>query len=91
MAAFHEKCDEVRNTLTLIRTEHGKTIGGFTFHGWTSSDEWYYVPKNSKISAEFIFSLDRMEKFSPSNRDYSIINAKNRGPYFGNGDIEIYD
>ena len=27
---FHNKCDNIPNTLTLIRTEFDKTFGGFT-------------------------------------------------------------
>ena len=29
-SSFHAKCDNKPNTIVLIRTEFGKTIGGFT-------------------------------------------------------------
>ena len=33
-AAFHEKCNNINDTLILVRTEFGKTIGGFTHYPW---------------------------------------------------------
>ena len=33
--AFHNKCDNKEDTLVLIRTEFGKTIGGYTHYYWT--------------------------------------------------------
>ena len=29
-AAFHDKCNNIDNALVMIRTQFGKTIGGFT-------------------------------------------------------------
>ena len=37
--AFHLNCDEYQNTLTLIRTEYGKTIGGYTHYKWLNDDK----------------------------------------------------
>ena len=34
--AFHEKCDNINDTLIILRTEFNKTIGGFTHHPWKS-------------------------------------------------------
>ena len=34
--AFHEKCDNQEDTLVLVRTEFGKTIGGYTHYPWRS-------------------------------------------------------
>ena len=31
---FHEKCDEVADTLTLVYTEFGKTIAGYSRYKW---------------------------------------------------------
>ena len=35
-AAFHEKCDNKADTVVLVRTEFGKTIGGYTHYPWIS-------------------------------------------------------
>ena len=37
---FHEKCDGISNTLTLIWTEFGKKIGGFTPLDWNSCQDY---------------------------------------------------
>lgn len=35
---FHQKCDGMANTITLILTAYGKIIGGFTSLPWDSSN-----------------------------------------------------
>ena len=36
-ADFHQRCDNKEDTLVLIRTEFGKTIGGYTHYPWESA------------------------------------------------------
>jgi TLD len=31
---FHRKCDNIGPTLSLIKTTHGKTIGGYSKANW---------------------------------------------------------
>ena len=31
---FHQKCDGVHGTLTLVKTEFGKTIAGYSYYRW---------------------------------------------------------
>ena len=33
-AEFHNKCDNVNNTLVLMETEFGKVVGGFNAQKW---------------------------------------------------------
>ena len=33
-AAFHQKCDNIPNTVTLVKTQFGKVFGGFTPLTW---------------------------------------------------------
>ena len=61
VAAFHQKCDNKADTLTLIRTEFGKTIGGYSHYEWKSEGGW--LKDSGRRSC--IFSLDMMEKFVP--------------------------
>jgi hypothetical protein len=63
--AFHERCDGITDTLTLVRTEFGKTIGGFTNYAWDSSNT-YVTDLDSRI---FLFSLDLKEKYIPVKHD----------------------
>ena len=60
-AAFHEKCDNKRDTLTLVRTEFGRTIGGYSHYPWQSSGGYL---SDGGMRA-FLFSLDRKEKYVP--------------------------
>ena len=62
---FHSKCDNIRNTLLIIRTDKNYIFGGFTSTGWKNT-------KGSNIYDEkaFCFSLNL-------NKIYNIINPKN--------------
>ena len=64
VAEFHQKCDNKKDTLTLIRTEFGKTIGGYSHYEWNSNFGGNWV--HHKDRRAFIFSLDMMEKFVAS-------------------------
>ena len=68
--AFHHDCDNKEDTLVLIRTEYGKTIGGFTRYPWTSNDPDEGWTNNLK-GRDFIFSLDMKEKFVPQSNSCS--------------------
>ncbi|KAJ3075511.1 hypothetical protein HDU98_007884 [Podochytrium sp. JEL0797] len=37
--AFHQVCDGKRNILTVIKTAHGRVVGGFAGSAWNSSGE----------------------------------------------------
>ena len=88
-AAFHQKCDNKADTLTLIRTEFGKTIGAYSHYEWKSEGGNYV--HNSRRRA-CIFSLDMMEKFVPQGDGNLIFRHKDYGPTFGSGhDIRISD
>ena len=62
VAAFHEKCNNISNTLVLVRTEFGKTIGGFTHYPWLPGKPGWFRDAGRRA---FIFSLDMLEKFVP--------------------------
>ena len=87
-AAFHQKCDNKADTLTLIRTQFGKTIGAYSHYEWKSEGGWL----SDSGRRACIFSLDMMEKFVPQGADYLIYRHKDYGPRFGGGaDICISD
>ena len=77
--AFHQKCDNQEDTIVLIRTELGKTIGGYTRYPWRADGGW--VNDNSRRT--FIFSLDMREKFAPQESERLIYNSIDCGPIFG--------
>lgn len=53
--SFHKCCDNVTQTLTLIKTEYGKVIGGYTPLSWNSSEKHWAADKSIE---SFIFSVD---------------------------------
>ena len=39
--SFHKKCDNIADTLTLVKTEFGKVIGGFSHYAWNAAKQKY--------------------------------------------------
>lgn len=87
---FHKYCDNVPNTLTIVKTSNGCIFGGFTTAVWDKSKQ-YKVDENA-----FIFSLCNQHnrpvkmKISPE-REHTAIYCS-CGPTFGSGqDLYIAD
>ncbi len=78
---FHEKCDGIVDTLTVVWTEFDRKIGGFTPLKWSSQNVW--TAENSKES--FIFSLTQNDKFTLQKPENAIYNGQSYGPTFGGG------
>ena len=74
---FHEKCDNIANTLVLYKSAGNRRFGGFTSECWTSKGETK-LDKNS-----FLFSLDQKKIYPPKNKNYyQIVCNQNEGPSF---------
>ena len=86
--SFHNKCDDTEDTLTLILTEHGKTIGGFTHYKWNEVSNKYVRGDRDKA---FLIQLDRKEKMVPQEENHLIYCSREWGPSFGDDDIFIDD
>ena len=56
---FHLKCDNESPTITIIKTENGKIIGGYTKIPWIREDKAFIKDENT-----FIFSVDSKEKYN---------------------------
>lgn len=85
---FHKKCDNIKNTLVLIKTNFGKTCGGFTEVAW-SCYGGYREQSNS-----FLFSIDQKAKFPLKKawQKYSICVDTSYLPTFGGGhDLHLAD
>ena len=90
-SSFHSNCDEISNTVSIIKTTSNSVFGGFTSASWSSNNNWKY-DENA-----FIFSL-RREGRSNKQRlkviypKYAIYSGNAYGPIFGaDGDIFVYD
>ena len=84
---FHKKCDNIPNTLVLIKSEGNRRFGGFTPIPWKSSGE--YIKDEEKQT--FVFSLDNKKIYNLKDIDYNnaVYHYQNYGPCFGLSDIEI--
>ena len=78
---FHSRCDNIPNTLVLIKSAGNRRFGGFTSAQWSSSSsgEWKDDPN------AFLFSLDKQKIYSYKKDGKAIYNYKDYGPVFGNG------
>ncbi len=80
---FHEECDGIADTVTVIWTEFDKKIGGFTPLKWSSPKNGAYATDNGKES--FIFSLTHNDKLTLQKPEYAILNKADIGVAFGGG------
>ena len=82
---FHSRCDNIPNTLVLIKSAGNRRFGGFTSAKWESLTSGEY--KDDKNA--FLFSLDKQKIYSYKNNGKAIYNYKDCGPWFGYGS-DIY-
>ena len=78
---FHNKCDNIPNTLVVIKSEEYKRFGGFTPIPWKADGNNYIDDKEKK---SFIFSLDT-EEIGPlvEYNNTAVYHYKDYGPCFG--------
>ena len=88
---FHAKCDSLKNSLTVIKSEKGNIFGGFTAQSW----DGFETKRDAKA---FLFSFKnenkKPEKFpvDPSKARDAIHCSPRYGPTFGRGfDVFVSD
>jgi hypothetical protein len=78
---FHSRCDNIPNTLVLIKSAGNRRFGGFTSAQWSSPSSGEYKDDPNA----FLFSLDKQKIYSYKKNGYAICNRKDYGPTFGGG------
>ncbi len=87
--AFHSKCDNQGNTITIIKNNLNCVFGGYASSAWNSDGNYIEDPN------AFLFSLRRAgvsfkDKFTVKIAEYALYGHSNYGPIFGGGhDINI--
>ncbi len=85
---FHNQCDGIPNTLTIIKSTNGNIFGGFTEKTWQSTICQYVADPNA-----FVFSLVNKEnkplKGICTDSDKAIVCNSSYGAVFGVGEIWI--
>ena len=83
---FHQKCDNIKNTLVLIKSEGKRRFGGFTPIPWKSKGGFIEDKKNQT----FVFSLDNKKIYNLiSIYQEAVYHHEDYGPRFGWKDIII--
>jgi hypothetical protein len=92
-SSFHAKCDQISNTLTVIKSKQYNFIfGGFTTAQWNQNLNSYISDSDA-----FLFSLVNayntpVKMISTYYPQYAIYSDNNYGPTFGGGhDIYLPD
>lgn len=57
---FHAACDNVPHTFTLVETEFGKVLGGYTPLTWNSKKGF----NRDEEKLGFLLSIDKKEKYT---------------------------
>ena len=78
---FHSRCDNIPNTLVLIKSAGNRRFGGFTSAQWSSSSSGEFKDDPNA----FLFSLDKQKIYSYKKDGKAIFNFKGYGPTFGAG------
>ena len=82
MRTFHNKCDNIMGTLSIIKTTKGMRFGGYTEKMWNCSSNQSTYQKDAKgICFCFSFDLFKIYDFN-DNYKSSIECSYNCGPYF---------
>ena len=76
---YHQKTNNISNTLTIIKTKDGIIFGGYTHIKIPKSD----YGMNYKDEKAFIFSLNLNKLYFPKQNFYSKHSNENYGPIFG--------
>lgn len=80
---FHEKCDKISNTLTIIKSANGFVFGGFTTTTWDGPDA------HKRDDKAFLLSLKNKENkaekmmVNPAMAQYAVVSNPGLGPTFG--------
>eukprot|EP01156_Anaeramoeba_ignava_P021901 Anaeramoba_ignava/c19909_g1_i1.p1 GENE.c19909_g1_i1~~c19909_g1_i1.p1 ORF type:complete len:291 (-),score=105.27 c19909_g1_i1:50-922(-) len=90
---FHQKCDDRKKTLVLIKTTENFIFGGYTSVGWQKGSN----KKKIWDADAFIFSLKNPKNLKPTKfpiskrrEMHAVYYGTQFGPIFGGNDIYIY-
>ena len=84
---FHNKCDNINNNLSIVKTKKGKIFGGFTTQNWKQIDGCNKYDENA-----FVFSINKKKIYNVKDKNRAIYCRNDLALFFsGTSDIYIYD
>lgn len=82
---FHKKCDDISNSLVVLKTKDGKRFGGYTKQSWGGDNEY------KKDDEAFVFSIDKNQIYPVTEDQNAIWCYENCGPIFEGYQIDVGD
>ena len=77
-SSFHQKCNSIPNTVSIIQTTKGYKFGGYAEKTWENHNGTYI-----KDDKSFVFSIDYMKIYNHVNGTNAILHNNYFGPTFG--------
>ena len=87
-AAFHKHCDNIPDTLTLVRTGGGKTIAGYSHYQWNQVSCGFVEDSGRRV---FLVQMDLGEKLVSKSDNCLIYCDQKVGPSFGRDDLVLFN
>ena len=75
-SSFHQKCNSIPNTVSIIQTTKGYKFGGYAEKTWENCGKWI------KDDKSFVFSIDYMKIYNHVNGTDAILHNNYFGPTF---------
>jgi hypothetical protein len=79
-STFHQLCDNIENTISLVETGGHRRFGGFTTQTWNQVSSYTKTDQHA-----FVFSLDKLKIYPYTNNGRAIRCDNNYHPTFGVG------
>ena len=76
-SSFHQKCNSIPNTISIIQTTKGYKFGGYAEQTWENHDGIWI-----KDDKSFVFSIDYMKIYNHVNGIDAIVHNNDYGPIF---------
>ena len=83
-SSFHNICDNIKDTITLVKTKTGLIFGGYTNETWNGNGIY------KKDDKAFCFSINLKKRYNNKKTDRSIYCTNANGPCFGDALFWIY-
>lgn len=79
-ASFHQKCDGIKNKLTIIKSLNGNIFGGYTGAAWDCKG---YISDTKSFIFSLINKSNSSFKAKCTDNQYAICGNSSYGPIFG--------